>query len=50
MVATRSEIHNGRLRKYFRITTLGKGRIMEFLEDMQEFRKVSEFIFQGGGK
>ena len=48
MVTTRNEIHKGRLRKYFCITLLGKGRIMEFLEDMQEFQKVSDFISLGG--
>ena len=48
MVTTRNEIYNGRLRKYFCITLLGKGRIMEFLEDMQEFKKVNEFISRGG--
>ena len=48
MVNTRNEIHNGRVRKYFRITTLGKGRIMEFIEDMEQFKKISEFILQGG--
>lgn len=48
MVTTRSEIHNGRVRKYFRITTLGKGKIMEFIEDMEQFNKISEFITHGG--
>ena len=48
MVTTRNEIYTGRLRKYFCITLLGKGRIMEFLEDIQEFKKVNEFISRGG--
>ena len=48
MLTTRNEVHNGRLRKYFGITTLGKGRIMEFIEDMEQFKKVSEFITKGG--
>ena len=48
MVTTRNEIHKGRLRKNFCITMLGTGRIMEFLEDMHEFQKVSEFISLGG--
>ena len=50
LVTTRNEIHNGRARKYFRITTLGKGRILEFIEDMREFNKVRDFISQGGIK
>lgn len=48
-VTTRNEAYNGRLRKYFRITTLGKSKIQEFIEDMKEFTKISEFITRGGG-
>ena len=47
-VTTRNEAYNGRLRKYFRITTLGKSKIQEFIEDMKEFTKISEFITRGG--
>ena len=36
--------HNGRLRKYFRITDKGLLRIKEFLEDMKEFQKINRFI------
>lgn len=48
-VTTRSEAYNGRLRKYFRITEIGKGKIQEFIEDMRQFAKISEFITRGGG-
>lgn len=48
-VTTRSEAYNGRLRKYFRITEIGKNKIQEFIEDMQQFAKISEFITRGGG-
>lgn len=48
-VTTRSEAYNGRLRKYFRITEIGKNKIREFIEDMQQFEKISEFITRGGG-
>ncbi len=48
-VTTRSEAYNGRLRKYFRITEIGKGKIQEFIEDMKQFAKISEFITRGGG-
>lgn len=48
-VTTRSEAYNGRLRKYFRITEIGKGKIQEFIEDMEQFEKISKFIIRGGG-
>ncbi len=48
-VTTRSEAYNGRLRKYFRITEIGKSKIQEFIEDMKQFAKISEFITRGGG-
>ena len=48
-VTTRSEAYNGRLRKYFRITEIGKSKIQEFIEDMKQFEKISKFITRGGG-
>ena len=48
MVETRSEIYNGRARKYFKITALGQEKIAEFIESMEEFQKISEFITRGG--
>ena len=47
-VTTRSEKYNGRLRKYFRITQSGKGKIYEFVEDMKQFQKITGFITRGG--
>lgn len=47
-VTTRSEQYNGRLRKYFRITQSGKGKIYEFIEDIEQFKKISDFITRGG--
>ena len=47
-VTTRKAEHNGRLRKYYIITAMGKERIKEYLTDMQEFLNVHEFIRQGG--
>ena len=47
-VTTRSEQYNGRLRKYFRITQSGKGKIYEFVEDMKQFQKIMGFITRGG--
>lgn len=46
-VTTRTEEFNGRLRKYFSITQIGKRKIQDFIEGMQEFQKISNFIMQG---
>lgn len=46
-VTTRTEEFNGRLRKYFSITQIGKRKIRDFIEGMQEFQKISNFIMQG---
>ena len=48
-VTTRTEAYNGRLRKYFRITEVGKAKIQDFVDTMYEFKKISDFITQGGG-
>ena len=47
-VTTRSAEHNGRLRKYFRITDIGRSKISEFIDDMEEFKRISDFITRGG--
>lgn len=49
-VMTRTEAYNGRLRKYFRITDVGKDKIKEFEDTMYEFNKISKFILQGGNQ
>lgn len=46
-VTTRSEIYNGRARKYFCITKLGLAKIDEFIQTMSEFKRISDFIMQG---
>lgn len=43
-VTTRTAEHNGRLRKYYMITQKGKQKIEEFLQDIDEFFKVYDFI------
>lgn len=43
-VTTRSAEHNGRLRKYFKITSMGEKKIEEFIESMAEFKKAGEYI------
>lgn len=47
MVTVRTAEHNGRLRKYYKVTGDGRLRIREFLADMDEFLKVHAFI-KGG--
>lgn len=36
--------HNGRLRKYYQITPLGKQRIMDFLGEWKTIMEIYEFI------
>ncbi len=53
-VTTRSVEHNGRLRKYFKITNNGKTKISEFIDTIEEFERISNYIVRerknGGGK
>ena len=46
-VTTHTAEHSGRLRKYYRITAKGRAKIAEFIEDMEEFKKISAFITRG---
>lgn len=39
--------HNGRLRKYYRITPAGMRRIKEFIEEYQEVINIYRFIKEG---
>lgn len=43
-VTIQSKEYNGRLRKYYRITSKGREKIKEFIGDLSEFFKVYEFI------
>lgn len=43
-VTTRSAEHNGRLRRYYKITIKGRLKIQEFISDMSEFSRVYDFI------
>lgn len=49
-VTTRSEAYNGRLRKYFKIAPSGEAKIQEFIETMEQFKIISDFIANGGKK
>ena len=44
LLTVRTAEHNGRLRKYYRITDAGRGRIEEFKEEWNEIVSIYEFI------
>ena len=46
-LTTRTREHNGRLRKYYRITSQGVAKIKRFLADINELNRLSEFIRKG---
>lgn len=47
-LTTRTKEYNGRLRKYYMITEAGKRRIKESIGDLDELRRVYEFIYREG--
>ena len=47
-VTVRTEAHNGRLRKYFKITPIGQAKIDEFIDGMNELKIISDYIIRGG--
>ena len=44
LLTVRSAEHNGRLRKYYRITPLGRQRIDQFVEEWQEILSIYQFV------
>ncbi|MGI6717151.1 MAG: PadR family transcriptional regulator [Eubacteriales bacterium] len=44
MLITRTAEHDGRLRKYYRITKAGLDRIEEFKEDWKEIMSIYKFV------
>lgn len=44
MLTVYSVEHNGRLRKYYKITNAGRQRIKDFMEDWQEVMEIYYFI------
>ena len=44
LLTVRTAEHNGRLRKYYRITDAGRERIEEFKEEWNEMVSIYEFI------
>ncbi len=47
MLSVRSMEHNGRLRKYYRITEDGRKRIAEFKEEWREIMSIYQFVNKG---
>jgi PadR family transcriptional regulator PadR len=45
-LTTYSIAHNGRLRKYYKITPVGLRRIKDFLDDWREIMDIYQFILQ----
>ncbi len=50
MLTVRSCEHCGRLRKYYRITKAGIGRIEDFLEEWREITQIYNFVSKEGKK
>ncbi len=48
MLTVRTAEHDGRLRKYYRITPLGVARIEEFKEDWNEILSIYRFVTKEG--
>ncbi len=48
LLTVRSAEHNGRLRKYYRITAEGLSRIQTFEEEWKEIISIYHFITRGG--
>ena len=47
MLTVRTVEHGGRLRKYYRITRAGLGRIEDFKEEWLEMKVMVQFITRG---
>ena len=46
MLTVRSAEHNGRLRKYYRITDTGEQRLLEFREEWKDISAIGQFIIR----
>lgn len=47
MLTVRTAEHNGRLRKYYHITDVGRNRIEEFKEEWKEIMSIYTFVTKG---
>ena len=50
LLTVRSEEYNGRLRKYYRITKAGLGRIEDFKQEWREVMLIYQFVIKGDPK
>ena len=50
MLTVRTAEHDGRLRKYYRITDRGRARLAEFREEWKEIMTVYRFVVREGNK
>ncbi|MBO4283539.1 MAG: PadR family transcriptional regulator [Clostridia bacterium] len=48
MLTVRTAEHDGRLRKYYRITDRGRARLAEFQEEWKEIMTVYRFVVREG--
>ena len=48
-LTVRTAEHNGRLRKYYKITELGLNRIKEFKDEWTEIMSIYKFVLGGKG-
>ena len=46
-VKTEASVFNGRLRRYFSITETGSKKLEEFMETMEQFEKIKDFLMRG---
>ncbi len=47
MLTVRTAEHNGRLRKYYKITKAGLGRIEDFKDEWREVMSIYQFVIKG---
>ena len=47
LITVRSAEHNGRLRKYYRITKGGRARLAEFKKEWREVMSIYRFVVKG---
>ena len=50
LLTVRNVEHNGRLRKYYRITRSGKARIQTFKKEWKELLRIYQFVTERGEK
>ena len=50
LLTVRSAEHNGRLRKYYRITDAGRARLAEFADEWSEIMAIYQFVTKRGDK